>query len=112
MERTPIDSYDAQHSPRHQRDREPIAHRCWRATACFHLLCHKLAISFLTSKAMSIALNTAGIENPQSVFGGPCDITQAAFSSGIFHFTGQVPALTSAAIRSATVECPVFATSP
>src|SRR5216684_4499316 len=37
---------------------------------------------------MSIALNSAGMEKPQSVFGGPCDITQAAFSSGIFHFTG------------------------
>src|SRR5260370_21422084 len=37
---------------------------------------------------MSIALNTAGIENPQSVFGGPCDSTQSPFSSGIFRCTG------------------------
>src|SRR5216684_6416766 len=37
---------------------------------------------------MSIALNSAGMEKPQSVFGGPRDLTQAAFSGGIFHFTG------------------------
>src|SRR5712692_11445508 len=37
---------------------------------------------------MSIALNSAGMEMPQSVFGGPRDLTQAAFSSGIFHFAG------------------------
>src|SRR5260370_27965167 len=37
---------------------------------------------------MSIALNSAGMEKPQSVFGGPRDLTQAAFSSGIFHFAG------------------------
>src|SRR5271169_465822 len=40
MERTPIDSYEAQHSPRNQRDYEPVAHRRWRATASFELLCH------------------------------------------------------------------------
>jgi hypothetical protein len=37
-----MDSYQAQHSPRNQRDDEPVAHRRWRATASFQLLCHSL----------------------------------------------------------------------
>src|SRR5260370_39490529 len=40
MQRTPIDSYEAQHSPRNERDYEPVANRCWRTTASLHLLCH------------------------------------------------------------------------
>src|SRR5271167_972390 len=40
MERTPIAFYEAPPSPRHQRDDEPVADRCWRATTSYHLLCH------------------------------------------------------------------------
>jgi hypothetical protein len=46
MERTPIDSYKAQHSPSNQRDHEPVAHRCWRATARFQLPCHRLTFTW------------------------------------------------------------------
>jgi hypothetical protein len=42
MERAPIDSYEAQKSPRYQRDYEPVAHRCWRAAASLPLLCHMI----------------------------------------------------------------------
>jgi len=38
MERTPINSYEAQHSPHYQRDGQPVAHRCRRGTARLHLL--------------------------------------------------------------------------
>ena len=44
-----MDSYEAQHSPRYQRDDEPVADRCWRATTSSHLLCHSVGISFLIS---------------------------------------------------------------
>jgi hypothetical protein len=49
MERPPIYSYEAQDSPRYQRDDEPVADRGWRATTSFHLLCHSVGISFLIS---------------------------------------------------------------
>src|SRR5713226_6267569 len=58
-ERTPIDSYEAQPSPRHQRDYEPIAHRCWRATASFHSLCHSLEFPF------SLSYNMYGTSDPR-----------------------------------------------
>jgi hypothetical protein len=38
VERSPIDSYQAQYSPCNKRDREPVAKCCWRATASFHSL--------------------------------------------------------------------------
>jgi hypothetical protein len=40
LKRAPIESYDAQHSPRHDRDYKPVADRCWRAATSFHLPCH------------------------------------------------------------------------
>jgi hypothetical protein len=46
MERTPIDSYEAQHSQRNHRDYEPVANRCWRATARFQLPCHRLTFTW------------------------------------------------------------------
>src|SRR5260370_5264095 len=36
MEGTPVDSYEAQYSPRYQRDSRPVTHRCWRGTTGFH----------------------------------------------------------------------------
>src|SRR5260370_13339992 len=44
MEWTPIDSYEAQRSPRHQRSYEPVADRCWRTTASLRLLWHGLDV--------------------------------------------------------------------
>jgi hypothetical protein len=42
MERRPKDPYEAQYSPRHQRDYEPVANRCRRTTASLRLLWHGL----------------------------------------------------------------------
>jgi hypothetical protein len=46
MERAPIDSYEAQHSPRNQCNYGPVAHRGWRATARFQLPRHSLRFTW------------------------------------------------------------------
>src|SRR6267154_1349094 len=95
MERTPKDSYEAQHSPRHKRDREPIAHRSWRGAAISFVLCHNSEPPSSFRPSLTVRVTSPRQHLPDGFF-----ISQA-----------QLPAFTSFLIRPRIVERPVSRTS-
>src|SRR6266404_8277329 len=95
MERTPKDSYEAQPSPRHKRDREPIAHRSWRGAAIPFVLCHNLDSPSSFRPSLTIRVTSPRQHLPAGFF-----ISQA-----------QWPAFTSVIIRPRVVERPILTTS-
>src|SRR6266404_2169232 len=95
MERTPKDSNEAERSPRQKRDREPVAHRCWRGAAISFVLCHNLAPPFSFSLSLTVRVTSPRQHLPDGFF-----ISQA-----------QLPAFTSFLIRPRIVERPVSRTS-
>src|SRR5260370_19161964 len=95
MKRMPIEAYDAKHSPRYQRCSEPVAHRRWRATASFLVLCHNIDSRFRLNLSFAVRVTSPRQHLPD----------------GFLTSQSQLPAFTSVLIRSATVERPVSAIS-
>src|SRR5260370_33621502 len=95
MERTTIPTDETKYSPRYQRRSEPVAHGCWRSAASFLVLRHNLDSHFRRGPSLAVRVTSPRQHLPE----------------GFFTSQAQLPAFTSAVIRSATVECPVSAIS-